>query len=718
MANGGFEANTFRRPTQITTQSDEGKNYRELSLKQYLDAELKGEKKVLEDLNQMRLKMDKDRVKQQQEREKEAAYAIADIENGLKKQGLELTNNLRKQLLKDFEKEQRLADNKALVDFYKEKAKAETKAQKEAEKRQKKDLDTYKKIAELRATAGEKKESGDKLGAFKDTVKADAMANGQMLKESLRELGDNMGKNLVRLADNMTNAVNQAISTYTGYQTAINARLQGSTEAINRFSEIEDRLQAVSYSPLIKTQELYDNLSTLVAEGIAQNVEQRAFLQTVKDGIATTFDANNSALKRIIRLQQQDSTAARLGLEAYLTSYMNELTQNTEYLQSTFDSVAESLIEASSLMSMQQSTEFEYVVQKWLGTVTGLGLSEGASQGIATALGQLGSGDVNALAGSQMQNLLVMAASRVGLDYSDLLTNGLNAQNTNRLMYGIFNFLGDISKESNNVVKSQYAQTFGVSVSDLVAAGNLGDTINGLYSNMLTYGDMYNELSSQMNLLNKRMSVNSIIDNLFSNFNFAQGANIGSSVLGATTWKITDLIQQATGGINIPYISVLGSGVDLNATVEGLMKLGIVGISTLGSIGDLVSGVSTAFGDNASNMLNSLGIGANAATNTTLRGTGFNASSRATGGVDTSITTLIGNSSGDDYYQSSLNSANDAQQKKLDEMTPEETASDRIEKNTTTITDILTETKNEIISLRKCLEGMSLKQGSTTDGWS
>lgn len=714
----GFEANTFRRPTQITTQSDDGKNYRELSLKQYLDAELKGEKKVLEDLNQMRLKMDKDRVEQQQKREKEAAYAIADIENGLKKQGLELTNNLRKQLLKDFEKEQRLADNKALVDFYKEKAKAETKAQKDAEKRQKKDLDAYKKIAELRASADEKKENGDKWGAFKDTAKADAMTNGQMLKESFRELGDNMGKNLSRLADNMTNAVNQAISTYAGYQTAINARLQGISDSTNRFSEIEDTLKTVSYSPLIKTQELYDNLSQLVAEGIAQNVEQRAFLQTVKEGIATTFDANNSALKRIIRLQQQDSTAARLGLEAYLTSYMNELVQNTEYLQNTFDSVAESLIEASSLMSMQQSTEFEYVVQKWLGTVSGLGLSEGASQGIATALGQLGSGDVSGLAGSQMQNLLVMAASRVGLDYSDLLTNGLNAQNTNKLMYGIFNFLGDISKESNNVVKSQYAQTFGVSVSDLVAAGNLGDTINGLYSNMLTYGDMYNELSSQMNLLNKRMSVNTIIDNLFSNFQFAQGASIGSNAILGTTWKITDLIQQATGGINIPYISVLGSGVDLNTTVEGLMKLGIVGISTLGSIGDLVSGVSTAFGNNASGMLEKLGISAGATSNTTLRGSGFRASNRATGGVDTSITTLIGNSSGDDYYQSSLNSANDTQQKKLDEMTPEETASDRIEKNTTTITDILTETKNEIISLRKCLEGMSLKQGSTTDGWS
>ena len=55
---------------------------------------------------------------------------------------------------------------------------------------------------------------------------------------------------------------------------------------------------------------------------------------------------------------------------------------------------------------------------------------------------------------------------------------------------------------------------------------------------------------------------------------------------------ITDLIEKATGGINIPTISVMGNAVDLNATVTQLMKLGIIGANVLGNIGTIVSGLS------------------------------------------------------------------------------------------------------------------------------
>ena len=42
------------------------------------------------------------------------------------------------------------------------------------------------------------------------------------------------------------------------------------------------------------------------------------------------------------------------------------------------------------------------------------------------------------------------------------------------------------------------------------------------------------------------------------------------------------MIQGLTGGINIPFITAFGTGVDINTSVENLMKLGIVGVSTLG----------------------------------------------------------------------------------------------------------------------------------------
>jgi len=165
------------------------------------------------------------------------------------------------------------------------------------------------------------------------------------------------------------NAINTAISSYAKYQTSINARLQGSQgDAVNIFGNLVSKLDDVAFSPLISAADLYSNLNNLVGQGIVTNVEQRAFFETIKGGIATTFDVNSESLSRIIRLQRVDSTAARLGMESYLTRFLNTYVENTEYLQSTFDNVASSLFEASAALGgisgADASVQFEYVVQK------------------------------------------------------------------------------------------------------------------------------------------------------------------------------------------------------------------------------------------------------------------------------------------------------------------------------------------------------------------
>jgi hypothetical protein len=77
------------------------------------------------------------------------------------------------------------------------------------------------------------------------------------------------------------------------------------------------------------------------------------------------------------------------------------------------------------------------------------------------------------------------------------------------------------------------------------------------------------------------------------------------------------MIQDYTGGINIP--SVLGTGP--NTTVENLMKLGIIGIGSLGMIGDIVNGIGNTV--NFSKAFEKLG-GNNLVT--TSRGSGIEAS--------------------------------------------------------------------------------------------
>jgi hypothetical protein len=547
----------------------------------------------------------------------------------------------------------------------------------------------------------------------------DLGAGGRLAEQLDKSIGA-----MVKAFNEGMNEINEAIDTYAGYKMGIDARLQGAVSVVDGnkedtdFEFLEDKLNSVAFSPLIRTETLYANLSELVAEGISANVAQVAFLQTVKDGIATTFEVNNSALRRIIRLQQYDSTAARLGMEASLTAYLNELVSSTEYLQQTFDSVAEGLLEASSTMSAQQSAEFEYVVQKWLGTLSGLGLSDSAASSIAQAIGHLGSGDITNLSSSAIQNLIAVSSSGGGASFSDLLTRGLDAGRVNDLLYNMLTYVSNnIATTNNNVVRSELAKTFGLSVSDVISIQNLfqskdaQSTINNLYNNVMSFTDMYSELTSQMNDLSGRVGIANIIQNANKNFLFSTGMSIGASPILNTTWQVTDLIQKYTGGINLPFISAMGNGLDLNATAEGLIKLGIVGISTLGNIGGIVSGIGSILPDGGTRMLKNLGIGATEASNVIARGSGFN--SNASGSFTTSISTMVGNSNGDDYYDSSVNNAKDDQKEDIDKANQDAKEDDPTLKIYEMLDDadikgmqhsILEELKSTVIELKKITE--------------
>ena len=117
-------------------------------------------------------------------------------------------------------------------------------------------------------------------------------------------------------------------------------------------------------SPFIKQEKIAENLKSMVGRGVAFNVEQRAFLQTIKEKIADTFDATNTSLLRLIRIQQADSTAARLGMESALTAFLNNMYETTEYMTDAMNSIKSSLLEAEALMGTKSAAAFEYQVQK------------------------------------------------------------------------------------------------------------------------------------------------------------------------------------------------------------------------------------------------------------------------------------------------------------------------------------------------------------------
>ena len=607
------------------------------------------------------------RIKQEQE--------IAKVLSKQQREKIEHITETQKAALEAIEKAK--VDAKAAVD------EADQKKKKKLEKEAKKSQD----LADILGNIAKRQEAVDmnKGNPFQEMLKQakeDAMfaktAEGkkQRRDEQLAKTMKNVGKAIKDAA----NQINSAIEAYSKAQISVNARLQGST--VGSFSKVTKELSEVAFSPLIKTEDLYENVKSLVQSGVAQNVSQRAFFQTVKSGIAETFDATESYMKRIIRIQQNDSTAARLGMEAYLTRWLNAYVENTEYLTTTFDSVANSLLEASAVIGAGgkagASLEFEAVVQNWLGAMTGVGFSESSAQAIADALGQLGSGNLDVL-NSDIGTLLTLAAASTGQNIGEMLVEGLDATKTNELLESAVLYLQTIANgNSNNVTKAEMAKIFGVSMSDLISIASIDTDKITKATKEFTYEAMYKELGDQLKALPGRIGFNNILKNALDNFTYQTGTTIASNGFVQALWAATDLVSNATGGhgINIPAISAFGNMVDLEATVENLAKLTIVGVSTLANTGKIIKGAASAL--NGSNLLKYIGANAENANysvnllNKDKKPTRDLTTGQRQSSIETSEAgSLKSNSSSEDIQTALVNDAENAQKAKKDKLMKE-----------------------------------------------
>lgn len=420
-------------------------------------------------------------------------------------------------------------------------------------------------------------------------------------EKELTNIKNNAVKALKSAVNDINSGVNNFLSSYGQYFSSITTRLLGSGKSYTSASKIISN--ALGGTPLVKQTAVLEKLNTLVAQGIAYNVEQRAFLDTVKDKIATTFDAANGTLLQLIKIQQADSTAARLGLESSLNNFFNKNFLDTSYLNSLSDSVAASILGANSQLSRDGSVAFEYVVQKWLGSMSSVGVSDSTIQSLAAGLNALGTGDVDYLNGNtSLQNLLVMAANNAGLNYSSLLTGGLNATTANELLSGVISYGRSIAQSNNQVVKAQYANLFGMTVADLTALLNLSSSdLISISNNMLDYSQSIAKTESELSKLSSRTSISDLVLNTVDNVLTSVNLGIANSAAQTTTWLLADYVEKLTGGINIPAVFGMGTGVDLNATVTGLIKTGLVGYNVIAKASSVLGNIFKGNGLNLNN---------------------------------------------------------------------------------------------------------------------
>lgn len=673
--------------------------------------EYRARKKALDNLLTIQLQnqnlLNKDRIRKETD-SYERSYAQemrlqTEIQNA-QKVGIQWNASYERKFREDEEKRERIEKIELETELHKKRASLK-KQEKEAE------LELDKAILK-----DESASKSDKKAASKD-INSQAIST---IVDSLKDTGKNIEK-IYSGVQKLIGNLDTVISKYSDYQNSMNTRLQGSSWAnsastggllgtsTDTFSYLQNQLiEDIGLTPYVKITDVIDSMQKLTDAGVSYNLEQRSFLSGVSKEIATTFDAANGTLLRIIRIQSSDSTAARLGMESYLTQFLNSMYEDTEYLSDAFDSVTSALLEAESTMTTENATGFEYVVQKWLGSMYSNGVSTSTVNSLSSALGYLGSGDISSLSSSSgMENLLVMAASKAGLSFSDLLTNGLDSSDTNRLMKSVVEYLQDITDDSSNlVVLSQYASIFGMTMSDLESLKKMTSSeIDSLYADNQTYSDDIDTLKTELSTIGSRMGMATKVANMLSNLTYDLGSNIAENPALAAIWQITSLIQDNTGGIAIPTISVLGSSVDLNTTVDNLIKTGLVGISTFSMISDLFGSLNTQtdFG----NTLANLGIGSSATSLSV--GSGLTS---ASAGQTTSKRMYVGNSSGSDLVSSATNTATTEAENQLSVKMAESTdytANDIYE----FLSGIFNPQMNAVVSMLGSLSGYSMSTATS-----
>ena len=521
--------------------------------------------------------------------------------------------------------------------------------------------------------------------------------------------------------------LNDSIDKIAEKQGGIDTRLQGSNNTKYMGSYwgqlTRDMMSVGAVTPFFKQEDFSKNIETLVDKGIAFDLKQRAFLMTIQEKIANTFNVADGTLLRLIRLQQEDSTAGRLGMESALNSFLNNMYENTEYLKDVAASVRGSLQEMEALMTGAAATEVEYQVQKWMGSLYSVGMSQDAVQGIANALGQIAAGQIEGLtSGNGAGNLLVMAANNAGIPIADILSKGLDAEDTNKLLQATVDYLAEIanSTKDNNVVQQQLAGVFGVKASDLRAATNLATpgTTKDIFGEYKTYDNMLYRLNEMAGTMYQRTSIGEMMSNIWANGQYTLASSMSSNPIAYLTYKLASVLEDTTGGITLPDIMVMGSGVQLNTTVADLMRVGAMSAGILGSLGPMISGLAGSFSGQA--MLTKMGISSGSGLTVTPRGEGGIGSTDNAGGGQqtTSGSGYVGNSSGSDIKNATIQEAEDSKKQQMIEALEEEPANqvDMINSTVLKIYELLDNVTKGNQTLRVRVDSYGLTGSNSTGG--
>lgn len=654
------------------------------------DKRLEEEKRNLEELATWRIK-----------KEREANRAIAiDEEKRRKKEKKDKEKTLEN-------------DAKSIAKLYNKYNKPRTKEELEDLEEARKELYEKRKIVDADGIERYETEAEATARAEETIEEAKAKAKNQEAQASFDKL---MG---------LVKQLNSTIDTIAGYKSAVDTRLHGSKNK-SLFGSYWELMSAniTSFSgasAIVKQSKITERVASMVEQGIAFNVEQRAGLQELASKVATTFEATNGTLLRLVRIQQQDTTAGRLGMEAALNEFLNNMYETTEYMGQIANGIKSNIEEAMAMMTGEAAVSFEYQVQKWLGSLYSVGMSDTAVSNIGSTLGQIAAGQLEGLTSGGASNLLIMAANSANIPISSIMSEGLNANTTNELLNAMVEYLAKIYDESkgSKVVQQQFANIFGLTASDLKAVANLAPSISSINSNGITYNSAMRNLNSMTWSAISRTSVGEMMTNVWDNLQYTMAAGVANNPILYATWKVSNMLDELVGGIPIPMISVMGNTVDLHTTVADLMKVASLSGGILSGMGKLIAGLvksAKGLGSGMHPLLGAMGIYNTSSIETITRGDGSRLSTAGGASVSESGSMTVGNSDGNSVKEKTMSDANDDSKSQMATASDEseEVKLSEVNDNIINIYRLLSDVVDGTSSLRvKIYETVSTTQGNS-----
>lgn len=426
----------------------------------------------------------------------------------------------------------------------------------------------------------------DKAGAALNG-KSIGQAVGSVINNKLEPLMNTTMGSFIKIAGSISSSLNslnnslvQPVAGIYDQMGKMNARLYGSDKSFYKL--VEDTNKTIGVSGVVTQNAVLQQMTALVDSGVTYNLEQRALLSAMQDNLVSTFNVLDENLKRLIRIQQTDTTESFMGAESLLTKFLNEQYNDTSYLSDQYDAVYNAIVDSMATMNSDQATQFNFNLQKWLGALYSVGLSSNAVSGIAGAINSLATGDLSSVS----TNLLALTTQKTGTSLASYLTQGVTGNDVNKLMESMVSYLQSIAENTNsNVLKKEFGNLFGLSMADWTALSNLSTTdIGNLANYTINQSTAVSETENLLyNLVSDRMALSTKSQNIVANAKWAYGSSILNDPSVYATFLGSNMVKEVGNMLGGGIASTVASALELidNGIVAGKGLTGL--FSALGS---------------------------------------------------------------------------------------------------------------------------------------